>query len=305
MYDGSVIGIRDPLGIRPLCIGKLDDGYIIASESVAIDVLDGELVRDVRPGEVVVLDDDGEGFESYQLFDRRPAHCFFEYVYFSRPDSEIDDRLVYDVRRELGRLLYDNYGVDTDIVSPVPDSGRAFASGYAEASEGEVEYAESLMKNRYVGRTFIMPTQDARETAVRLKLNTIKSNIEGKTVTLVDDSVVRGTTSSQLVKLLKQKGAKEVHLRIGSPPIISPCYLGIDMATRDELMASDKSVDEIRDEVGADSLKYLGVEEISEALGMPADNLCTGCVSEEYPLEIEGETCARVESEGSERAGAD
>ncbi|MDY7081710.1 MAG: phosphoribosyltransferase family protein, partial [Halobacteria archaeon] len=217
--------------------------------------------------------------------------------------SEMDGNLVYDVRRELGRLLYENYGVETDIVSPVPDSGRAFASGYAEA--GDIEYAESLMKNRYVGRTFIMPTQDARETAVRLKLNTIKSNIEGKSVTLIDDSIVRGTTSSQLVDLLKKKGAEEVHLRIGSPPIISPCYLGIDMATRDELMASDKSVDEIRDEIGADSLEYLGVEEISEALGMPETSLCTGCVSEEYPVEIEGETCARKAGEGEEKAGAD
>jgi len=178
MHDDTVVGVRDPLGVRPLCIGKTEDGYMIASESVAIDVLGGDLVRDVKPGEVVVLKNDGTGFESYQLFDVRPAHCFFEYVYFSRPDSEIDGRLVYDARREMGRLLYENHGVDTDIVSPVPDSGRAFASGYAE--QGELEYAESLMKNRYVGRTFIMPTQEARETAVRLKLNTVKSNIEGK-----------------------------------------------------------------------------------------------------------------------------
>lgn len=301
MHDDQVIGVRDPLGIRPLCIGRLDNGYIIASESVAVDALGGEVVRDVRPGEVVVLDRDGEGYESHQLFDKQPAHCFFEYVYFARPDSEIDERLVYDVRRELGRLLYKNYGVDTDIVSPVPDSGRAFASGYAEA--GDMEYAESLMKNRYVGRTFIMPTQDARETAVRLKLNTIKSNIEGKTVTLVDDSIVRGTTSSQLVDLLRRNGAEEVHLRIGSPPIVSPCYLGIDMATRDELMASDKSVEEIRDEVGADSLEYLSIQEVSDALEMPASSLCTGCVSETYPVEIEGELCDRLTAE--ETAGAD
>ncbi|MDY6774495.1 MAG: amidophosphoribosyltransferase [Halobacteria archaeon] len=294
MHNDTVIGIRDPLGIRPLCIGKLDEGYIIASESVAIDVLDGDFVRDVRPGEVVVLDDDGKGFESYQLFEKQPAHCFFEYVYFARPDSEIDGRLVYDMRRKLGRLLYERHGVDTDIVSPVPDSGRAFATGYAEA--GDIEYAESLMKNRYVGRTFIMPTQDARETAVRLKLNTIASNIEGKTVTLIDDSVVRGTTSNQLVKLLKDNGAEEVHMRIGSPPIISPCYLGINMASRDELMASDKSVAEIRDEIGADSLEYLDVADISEALDMPKSEMCTGCVTEEYPMNIEGEICGRCSS---------
>ncbi len=302
MHDDRVVGVRDPLGVRPLCIGKLEDGYILASESVAIDVLGGELIRDVRPGEVVVLDEDGGGFESHQLFEERPAHCFFEYVYFSRPDSTIDDRLVYDARREMGRLLYENHGVETDIVSPVPDSGRAFASGYAEA--GDLEYSEALMKNRYVGRTFIMPTQDARETAVRLKLNTMDSNIEGKSVTLIDDSIVRGTTSSQLVKLLRESGASEVHFRVGSPPIVAPCYLGIDMASRDELMASDKSVEEIRDEIGADSLEYLTVDDISEALGMPHGEMCTGCVTGSYPVDVEGESCERATDEGS-RAGAD
>jgi len=301
MHDDRVVGVRDPLGVRPLCIGKLDDGYILASESVAIDVLNGELVRDVRPGEVVVLDEDGGGFESHRLFDEVPAHCFFEYVYFSRPDSTIDDRLVYDARREMGRLLYENHGVETDIVSPVPDSGRAFASGYAEA--GDLEYSEALMKNRYVGRTFIMPTQDARETAVRLKLNTMDSNIEGKSVTLIDDSIVRGTTSRQLVKLLRESGASEVHFRVGSPPIVAPCYLGIDMASRDELMASDKDVDEIRDEIGADSLEYLNVDDISEALDMPRGEMCTGCVTGSYPVDVEGETCERTK-DGS-RAGAD
>jgi amidophosphoribosyltransferase len=303
MHDDRVVGVRDPLGVRPLCVGKLEDGYIVASESVAVDVLGGEFVRDVRPGEVVVLDDDGDGFESYQLFDETPAHCFFEYVYFSRPDSTIDDRLVYDARREMGRLLYENYGVDTDIVSPVPDSGRAFASGYAEA--GELEYAEALMKNRYVGRTFIMPTQDARETAVRLKLNTMDSNIEGKSVTLIDDSIVRGTTSSQLVKLLRDSGASEVHFRVGSPPIVAPCYLGIDMASRDELMASDKTTEEICDEIGADSLEYLSVDDISEALSVPRDEMCTGCVTGSYPVDVEGERYERSGGKEGNRAGAD
>jgi len=303
MHDDTVVGVRDPLGVRPLCIGKLDNGYIIASESVAIDVLDGEFVRDVRPGEVVVLRDDGEGFESYQLFDDKSAHCFFEYVYFSRPDSTIDERLVYEARREMGRLLYENHGVDTDIVSPVPDSGRAFASGYAEA--GGMEYAEALMKNRYVGRTFIMPTQDARETAVRLKLNTMDSNIEGKSVTLIDDSIVRGTTSRQLVKLLRDSGADEVHFRVGSPPIVAPCYLGIDMASRDELMASDKTVEEIREEIGADSLEYLTVDDIAESIGMPRDEMCTGCVTGAYPVDVDGETYERSEDGEAGRAGAD
>ncbi len=207
------------------------------------------------------------------------------------------------MRRELGRILYENHGVDTDIVSPVPDSGRAFASGYAET--GGIEYAESLMKNRYVGRTFIMPTQDKRETGVRLKLNTIKSNIEGKSVTLIDDSIVRGTTSSQLVKLLKKNGAREVHLRVGSPPIISPCYLGIDMPTRDELMASDKSVEDIRENVGADSLEYLEIEEVAEALDLPTENLCTGCVSEIYPVDVKGEKHGRYSARRVEESADD
>ncbi len=294
MYNETVIAIRDPLGIRPLCIGRLDNGHIVASESVAIDTLGGEKVRDIKPGEMIILDEDG--FSSYTLSQDRHAHCFFEYVYFARPDSEIDDRLVYDVRQKLGRLLYEKYGVDTDVVSPVPDSGRSFAAGYAEASG--IDYAEALMKNRYVGRTFIMP--DGREEAVRMKLNTIKSRVDGKSVTLIDDSVVRGNTSKQLVKLLRESGAKEVHLRIGSPPIRAPCYLGIDMKTRDELIASDRSLEDIEQHVGADSLEYLSLDEISEALSMSLDNLCTGCVSEKYPIDIEGEEMREEVSEITE-----
>ena len=293
MHDETVMGVRDPQGNRPLCIGELDDGYVIASESAAIDTLDGELVRDVKPGELVVLHPDGSGYDTYQLVDReRTAHCFFEHVYFARPDSVIDDELVYEVRRELGRHLWDESGVDTDVVMPVPDSGRAFASGYAEAANedgADVEFAEGLMKNRYVGRTFIMPTQDERERAVRLKLNPIKSTIEGRSVTLIDDSIVRGTTSTQLVELLKDAGAEEVHVRIGAPPIVAPCYLGIDMASREELIAADKSIADIRDEIMADSLSYLSIDAITEALGKDHDDLCLGCVTGEYPYDIEGE----------------
>ncbi|WP_137285149.1 amidophosphoribosyltransferase [Halorussus salinisoli] len=293
MHDDTVLGVRDPEGNRPLCIGELEDGYVVASESAAIDTLDGELVRDVRPGELVVLRPDGEGFDSYQLFEREhTAHCFFEHVYFARPDSVIDGSLVYEVRRELGRKLWDESGIDTDVVMPVPDSGRAFASGYAEAAQEEdskVEFAEGLMKNRYVGRTFIMPTQDERERAVRLKLNPIKSTVEGKTVTLVDDSIVRGTTSTQLLALLRDCGAAEVHMRIGAPPIAAPCYMGINMATRDELIAADKSTEEICDEIEADSLAYLSTEAVADALGEERDDLCMGCVTGEYPYDIEGE----------------
>jgi amidophosphoribosyltransferase len=312
-HDDTVLGVRDPQGNRPLCIGKLDDGYMLASESAAIDVLDGELVRDVEPGELVVLQSDGAGFDSYRLFEAdNTAHCFFEHVYFARPDSRIDDELVYDVRRELGRKLWDEGGVDTDVVLPVPDSGRAFASGYADAAQehgADVEFAEGLMKNRYVGRTFIMPTQDARERAVRLKLNPIRDVIQGRTVTVIDDSIVRGTTSTQLVHLLKDIGAKEVHMRIGAPPIIAPCYMGIDMASREELIAADKDVGEIREEIDAESLSYLSIDAIAEALGESRADLCLGCVTGEYPYDIEGETTdrdvARPEIDGAEAGIAD
>ncbi|WP_255195753.1 amidophosphoribosyltransferase [Halorarius litoreus] len=297
MHDDTVLGVRDPEGNRPLCIGSIDDGYVLASESAAIDVLDGELVRDVEPGELIVLQPDGSGFDSYRLFEReRTAHCFFEHVYFARPDSRIDGSLVYDVRRDLGRALWEESGVDSDVVMPVPDSGRAFASGYAEAAQEDgagVEFAEGLMKNRYVGRTFIMPTQDARERAVRLKLNPIRDVVEGKTVTVIDDSIVRGTTSTQLVQLLKDVGAEEVHMRIGAPPIVAPCYMGIDMATREELIASDKTTEEIGEEIAADSLAYLSIDAVAGALEESRADLCLGCVTGEYPYDIEGEATDR------------
>jgi len=307
-HDDTVLGLRDPMGNRPLCLGKLDDGYVLASESAAIDTLDGELIRDVRPGELVVLEPDGSGYDSYQLVENdTTAHCFFEHVYFARPDSVIDDSLVYEVRRELGRQLWTEAGVETDVVMPVPDSGRAFASGYADAAaetdadgtprpddEATIEFAEGLMKNRYVGRTFIMPTQDERERAVRLKLNPIRSTVEGKTVTIIDDSIVRGTTSTQLVELVREAGAEEVHLRIGAPPIVAPCYFGIDMATREELIAADASTEEIRDAVGADSLSYLSIDAVAAALDASRADLCLGCVTGKYPFEVEGEETDRA-----------
>ena len=305
-HDDTVLGVRDPLGNRPLCLGKLEDGYVLASESAAIDTLDGELIRDVRPGELVVLEPDGTGYDTYQLVESEStAHCFFEHVYFARPDSVIDESLVYEVRRNLGRKLWEESGVDTDVVMPVPDSGRAFASGYADAAndttvdgepreEGDgVAFAEGLMKNRYVGRTFIMPTQDERERAVRLKLNPIRSTVEGRSVTIIDDSIVRGTTSTQLVDLVREAGAEEVHLRIGAPPIVAPCYFGIDMATREELIASDRSVEEVREVVEADSLAYLSIDAVAGALDASRADLCLGCVTGEYPYDVDGETTDR------------
>jgi amidophosphoribosyltransferase len=309
MHDDTVLGVRDPKGNRPLCIGELEDGYVLASESAAIDTLDGDLIRDVRPGELVVLHDDGTGYDTYQLVEEEStAHCFFEHVYFARPDSTIDDSLVYDVRRDLGRKLYQESGIDTDVVLPVPDSGRAFASGYAEAAQetgADVEFAEGLMKNRYVGRTFIMPTQDERERAVRLKLNPIKNTIEGRSVTLIDDSIVRGTTSTQLVELMRDAGAEEVHIRIGAPPIVAPCYMGIDMASREELIAGDQSVEEIREEIGADSLSYLSIDAIAESLDNDRSDLCLGCVTGKYPYDIEGEEVDREVDRPSIDAPAD
>ncbi|KZX48530.1 amidophosphoribosyltransferase [Haloarcula sp. K1] len=297
MHDETVLGVRDPQGNRPLCIGELEDGYVLASESAAIDTLDGELIRDVKPGELVVLHADGTGYDTYQLVEpENTAHCFFEHVYFARPDSTIDENLVYEVRRELGRKLWEESGVESDVVLPVPDSGRAFASGYAEAAQddgSDIEFAEGLMKNRYVGRTFIMPTQDERERAVRLKLNPIKSTIEGKSVTIIDDSIVRGTTSTQLIQLLKDAGAEEVHVRIGAPPIVAPCYMGIDMASRDELIAGNQSVEEIREEIEADSLSYLSIDAIAETLDKSRADLCLGCVTGEYPYDIDGEATDR------------
>ena len=307
MHDETVLAVRDPQGNRPLCIGELADGYVVASESAAIDTLGGDLVRDVRPGELVVLDPDGTGFESYQLVDQETtAHCFFEHIYFARPDSIVDETLVYEARRNLGRKLWAESGVETDVVLPVPDSGRSFASGYADAANettagGEprpdgdsgVEFAEGLMKNRYVGRTFIMPTQDERERAVRLKLNPIKSTIEGRSVTIIDDSIVRGTTSRQLVSLLRDAGAEEVHVRIGAPPIVAPCYMGIDMASREELIAADRSIDEIREEIDADSLGYLSIDAVADVLDASRLDLCLGCVTGEYPYDIDGEATDR------------
>ncbi|MBV0903198.1 amidophosphoribosyltransferase [Haloarcula salina] len=297
MHDETVLGVRDPEGNRPLCIGELEDGYVLASESAAIDTLDGELIRDVKPGELVVLHPDGTGYDTYQLVENEEtAHCFFEHVYFARPDSTIDENLVYEVRRELGRKLWEESGVESDVVLPVPDSGRAFASGYAEAAQDEgsdIEFAEGLMKNRYVGRTFIMPTQDERERAVRLKLNPIKSTIEGKKVTIIDDSIVRGTTSTQLIQLLKDAGAEEVNVRIGAPPIVAPCYMGIDMASREELIAGDQSVEEICEEIEADSLSYLSIDAVAETLDTSRADLCLGCVTGKYPYDIEGEATDR------------
>jgi amidophosphoribosyltransferase len=287
LIEDKIVGVRDPLGFKPLCIGRVENGYVLASESCAIDTLNGELVRDVAPGEMVVL---GDRIESYRLFHSRcRAHCMFEFVYFARPDSIMDGRLIYKVRHSIGENLAKECPTAADIVSPVPDSGITSAIGYSGASG--VRYAEGMIKNRYIGRTFIMPGQDLRETAIRLKLNTVKENVYGKEVILIDDSIVRGTTSRRIIDLIRKAGANKVHVRIGSPPIISPCYLGIDMATREELIAAHKSVKGVEFLIGADSLHYISLEGLIKSIGIPREDLCTGCLTGVYPVEIPGEQC--------------
>jgi amidophosphoribosyltransferase len=286
MIGGSVFAVRDPWGIKPLCLGKLRDGYIAASESVAVDVCDGELVRDVAPGEVVELRSDG--YESYPLMTKQShAHCFFEYVYFARTDAIIDGHCVYETRKRIGWRLAKEQPVRADIIVPIPDSGRAHAFGFSLGSK--IPLAEGLIKNRYIDRTFIMPDQSKREMNVREKVNPIKSVIRGNRVVIVDDSIVRGTTMRKIVRMLRVAGAKEVHVRIGSPPIITPCYLGIDMTTRGQLLASGKEVSKICREITADSLGYISINGLVEALEIPRNDLCLGCVTGEYPLEIPGE----------------
>ncbi|MDD1664665.1 MAG: amidophosphoribosyltransferase [Methanomicrobiales archaeon] len=288
MLDGSLYAFRDPMGIKPLCIGTTEKGYMVASESVAIDTLGGTLIRDVAPGELFRIT--AKGFEAMQIAiaDRR-AHCIFEYIYFSRADSVIEGKLVYDIRRKIGASLYDEAPVRADLVSPVPDSGTSVAVGFAHHSG--IPYLEALMKNRYTGRTFIKPSREERERAVRLKLNPIIGHIQGKRVVLVDDSIVRGTTSRRIVGMMKESGAAEVHVRIGSPQIIAPCYLGVDMPTRAELIASTRPVDEVKDSIAATSLHHVSLDALVRAIGIDRENLCTGCLTGKYPLSIEGESC--------------
>lgn len=279
LVNDTLLAVRDPLGIKPLCFGEIDGGYIVASESTAIDSIGGNFIRDVRPGEMLIF---GDGVESKQICKtNKRAHCVFEYIYFARPDSVLDGKLVYGVRLRMGEKLAMEHEVDADIVSPIPDSGITSAIGYARKSG--VDYLEALIKNRYVGRTFIMPSPSLREESVSLKLNVISENVRDKRVILVDDSIVRGTTSRRIVESLRKKGSKEVHMRIGSPPIIAPCHFGIDMPTREELMASDKSIAEINKTLNADSTGYLSLGGLVNSIEMPADKLCMACLTGIYP----------------------
>ncbi len=284
LVNDDLMVVRDPIGIKPLSLGEREGTTIVASETVAFDVVGANYVRDVEPGEILVINDEIKSFKIPRKPGTPRAHCMFEYVYFARPDSILDGRVVYNVRKNIGKYLCKEHPVDADVVMPVPDSAITAAIGYSRASG--IPYGEGLIKNRYIGRTFIMPTQEERETSVKLKMNPIRSELEGKSIVLVDDSIVRGTTSKSLVNVLREAGVKEIHLRIGSPPIISPCYYGIAMATKKELIAADQAVEEIRKTLGVDSLGYLSIESLVKCIGIEGDNLCLGCLTGDYPTEL-------------------
>ncbi len=280
----KLVAARDPFGIRPLVLGRLGKAYIVASETVALDSMGAQFIRDVAAGEMLIIDQNG--VQSIKYSDnQRVAHSAFEYVYFARPDSVIDGKSVYNTRVAAGRLLAKNYPVEADIVIPVPDSGRSAAIGYVE--ESGLRYGEGLIKNKYVGRTFIQPTQALREMALKIKLNVLKEIIAGKRVVLIDDSIVRGTTSKKIVSMLKASGASEVHLRVSSPMVKYPSYYGIDTPNAAELVAAQMSLAQIRDMIGADSLAFLTVDELVSCIGLKRDELCLDIFTGDYPVTID------------------
>jgi amidophosphoribosyltransferase len=282
LTDTGVIAARDPYGLRPLCLGKLRDSWMVASETCAFDLIGAEYVRDVEPGELIILDE--KGVTSHKPFvEAQPAKCVFEYVYFSRPDSKIfGGHTVYATRKALGRQLAKESPVKADVVIPVPDSGVPAALGFAEGSG--IPFETGLIRNHYVGRTFIEPEQSIRHFGVKVKLNAVPDVLKGKRVVVVDDSLVRGTTSRKIVKMLRQAGAKEVHMRISSPPIVSPCFYGIDTPTKRELIASSHNLQEIKKYITADSLAYLSLEGMLNASPGKSEQYCNACFTEQYPI---------------------
>lgn len=281
-----LLAIRDPLGVRPLCIGKLNgDGWVFASESCALDHIGADFVREVAPGEAIIVDENGLRTLYRRETNGRKASCVFEHIYFARPDSVIDGRLIYASRMEMGRELAREHPVDADMVIGVPDSATAAAAGYSQ--ESGIPYGDGFVKNRYVGRTFILPDQRLRDLGVRTKLNPLPDMIRGKRLVVVEDSIVRGTTSVPVVNLLRRGGAKAVHLRICAPPIMHPCQLGIDMPTRRELIASSNSVDEICAILGADSLGYLSHDGLVNAVGLAENRICSACFTGNHPFPVQ------------------
>jgi amidophosphoribosyltransferase len=279
----ALYAMRDPWGVRPLCLGKMNGGWVVASESCALDHIGATLIRPIEPGEIVRINENG--VESFREPVVRRALCIFEFIYFARPDSIINGKLLYPTREAMGANLAIEHPVDVDVVMGVPDSATAAGLGYAR--QAGIPYHEGLMKNRYVGRTFIAPDQRIRDLGVKLKFNPVPQVLEGRRLVVVDDSIVRGTTTPQVVNILRRAGAKEVHMRICAPPIRYPCFFGVDMATRRELIAARKSVPEIRDFIGADSLGYLSLDGLMRSVGLPKDNFCTACFTGDYPIPVQ------------------
>ena len=285
MTEDTVIAARDPLGIRPLCLGRLGEGWIVASETCALDHLGAEFLRDVLPGEVIVIDRQGMRSAVRQEPERGRAMCIFEHIYFARPDSVLDGTLVYTARQRMGAQLAKEHPVDADLVIGIPDSSTAAAVGYAR--ESGIPYSDGLIKNRYVGRTFIEPEQRLRDLGVRQKFNPLPEVIRGQRLVVVDDSIVRGTTTPHVIKVLKRAGAKEIHIRVCAPPIKFPCYMGVDMADQDELIAANKTVEEIREMAGADSLGYLSIEGLLKVSNGEQDGFCDACFTGNYPVPVQ------------------
>jgi len=285
MTPDALVGVRDPLGIRPLCLGRLNGGWVIASETCALATIGATFEREIEPGEIVVID--AQGVRSYPTPEppERQAMCLFELIYFARPDSLLMGERLHLVRQRMGAELWREHPVEADVVIPLPDSATPAAIGFARASG--IPYAEGLIKNRYIGRTFIQPDQRLREQGVKLKFNALPEALEGKRVVLVDDTIVRGTTSRPIVELLRQNGAREVHMRVHAPPIMWPCYLGVDMARRDELIAARMSVEEIGRAIGANSIGYLSLEGLMRAINLPRSRFCTACLTGQYPVPVQ------------------
>ena len=284
LAGSRVYGFRDPLGIRPLVFGTVDGGVAVASESVALELMGGRAVREVAPGEVVVLEKGQLLRTSHIPGNGERAHCMFEWVYFSRPDSIAEGQPVYDVRHRIGQRLAEESPVEADLVVPVPDSARPQALGFAERSG--IPYAEALIKNRFVERTFILPDQHRREFEVRVKLHPVPGLLKGKRVVLLDDSIVRGTTLREIVGMVRAAGATRVDVRVGCPPIQAPCYFGVDMKERKELVAHGRSEEEISQIIGADSVRYLSIAGLVRSIGLSGDSLCLGCLTGKYPVEV-------------------
>jgi amidophosphoribosyltransferase len=279
----KLIAARDPHGIRPLCVGKLEDAYVFSSETCALDILGAQFVRDAENGEILVVDEQGLRSHTWQR-EEREALCVFEYIYFARPDSVLNGRNVYNARFHMGKYLAKEHPVEADMVMAVPESGVPAAMGFA--AESKIHYEEGLIKNRYVGRTFIQPSQEIRDLGVKLKLNPIRDAVRGKKVVIIDDSIVRGTTSRQIVKLIREAGAREVHMRISSPPNLNPCFYGVDTATKAELIAANLSIEGIRKYLEADSLGYLSLKSLVKSIALPEKKLCLACLNGEYPVKI-------------------